>query len=106
MQAHAARQQVGRNAEIPSSHLGAAFRPSRPERTSGRMVMTDRITETLCAELRARAAVGRRKYGVTLGDAALTQREVLQHAKEEALDLAAYLQRAIDELDRQAGSFW
>lgn len=68
--------------------------------------MTDRITDALVAELRARAAVGRRKYGVTLGDAALTQREVLQHAKEEALDLAAYLQRAIDELDRQAGSFW
>ena len=67
--------------------------------------MMDRITDALITELRARAAVGRRKYGVTLGDAALTQREVLQHAKEEALDLAAYLQRLIDEQDKQ-GNFW
>lgn len=61
--------------------------------------MTDRITDALITELRVRAAVGRRKYGVTLGDAPLSLRQTLQMAKEEALDLAAYLQRAIDELD-------
>lgn len=66
--------------------------------------MTDRITRTLQAELEARAARGVAKYGVTLGDAPLSLRDVLVHAKEEALDLAAYLQRAIDEIDR--GSFW
>lgn len=68
--------------------------------------MTDRITRTLQAELEARAARGVVKYGVTLGDAPLSLRDVLVHAKEEALDLAAYLQRAIDDLDQQAGSFW
>lgn len=68
--------------------------------------MTDRITRTLQAELEARAARGVMKYGTTLGDAPLSLRDVLQHAKEEALDLAAYLQRAIDDLDRQAGGFW
>lgn len=68
--------------------------------------MTDRITRTLQAELEARAARGVVKYGVTLGDAPLSLRDVLTHAKEEALDLAAYLQRAIDDLDRQAGSFY
>lgn len=67
--------------------------------------MTDRITDALVAELRARAAVGRQKYGVTLGDAPLSLRETLQMAKEEALDLAAYLQRLIDEQDKQ-GNFW
>lgn len=68
--------------------------------------MTDRITRALQAELEARAARGLMKYGVTLSDAPLSLRDTLQHAKEEALDLAAYLQRAIDDLDRQAGSFW
>jgi hypothetical protein len=68
--------------------------------------VTDRITEALCAELRARAALGVRKYGTTLADAPLTPRQVLKHAQEEALDLAAYLQRLIDDIDAQAGSFW
>lgn len=67
--------------------------------------MTDRITRTLQAELEARAARGLLKYGVTLGDAPLSLRETLQMAKEEALDLAAYLQRLIDEQDKQ-GNFW
>jgi hypothetical protein len=66
----------------------------------------DRITEALCAELRSRAAVGVRKYGTTLADAPLSTRQVLQHAKEDALDHAAYLQRLIDDIDAQAGSFW
>jgi len=67
--------------------------------------MTDRITAALTAELHARAARGLSKYGVTLADAPLSRRDVLQHAKEEALDLAAYLQRLIDEEDKQ-GNFW
>lgn len=67
--------------------------------------MTDRITEALQAELEARAARGLAKYGVTLADAPLSRRDVLVHAKEEALDLAAYLQRLIDEEDKQ-GNFW
>lgn len=68
--------------------------------------MTDRITEALTAELHARAARGLSKYGVTLADAPLSLRDALQMAKEEALDQAAYLQRAIDEIDRQSGGFW
>ena len=56
----------------------------------------DPITATLCAELQARAARGLSKYGVTLADAPLTTREVLQHLKEELLDAAAYIQRLID----------
>lgn len=49
------------------------------------------------AELvRQRAAVGLRKYGVTVSDNPLTRRQWLRHAQEEALDLAVYLQRLID----------
>lgn len=56
----------------------------------------DPITDALCAELRARAEFGLRKYGVTVADAKLPRRQWLQHAKEEALDMAVYLQRLID----------
>ena len=68
--------------------------------------MTDTITPALQAELQARAAVGMKKYGVSLSGAPLSLRDALQMAKEEALDQAAYLQKAIEEIDRTAGGFW
>lgn len=55
----------------------------------------DPITEALAAELHARAARGEVKYGVSVTNNPLTPREWLQHAKEEALDLATYLERLI-----------
>lgn len=55
--------------------------------------MTDPITEALAAELHRRAAVGLRKYGVSVTNNPLTPAQWLQHAKEEALDLATYLER-------------
>lgn len=60
------------------------------------------ITDRLCTELRARADRGVQKYGVTLDAAKLTPEQILQHAKEEALDLAAYLQKQIDALQARA----
>lgn len=63
--------------------------------------MTDRITAALCAELRSRADVGFHKYKVRLGDAGLSRRQLLQHAKEEALDMAAYLQALIEMEDAE-----
>lgn len=56
----------------------------------------DPITATLCAELESRAALGLRKYGISVADRPLSRRAWLQHAKEEALDFAVYLQRLID----------
>ena len=58
--------------------------------------MTEPITAALCAELQVRADVGFRKYGVSVSQSPLTRVQWLQHAKEEALDLAVYLQRLID----------
>ena len=55
----------------------------------------DPITEALAAELHARAARGVIKYGVSVTNNPLTPREWIQHAKEEALDLATYLERLI-----------
>jgi hypothetical protein len=58
--------------------------------------VTEPITAALCAELQVRADVGFRKYGVSVPQSPLTRVQWLQHAKEEALDLAVYLQRLID----------
>lgn len=56
-------------------------------------------TQKLCNELRQRREMGLQKYGTTLQDAGLTHRQLLQHAKEEALDLAEYCQAMIDKID-------
>ena len=54
------------------------------------------INDRLINEIKERRGMGLKKYGVLLKDAPLTRRELLQHAKEEALDLAEYLQTLID----------
>lgn len=54
-------------------------------------------TDKLAAELFARRNMGLNKYGTTLTDAGLTRKQLLQHAKEEALDMAEYLQALIDK---------
>lgn len=53
------------------------------------------IAEAVASDIRTRAEVGLRKYGVTLERTDLNRREWLQHAYEEALDLACYLRRLI-----------
>ena len=47
--------------------------------------------------------MGINKYGTTVAENPLSLREWLVHAKEEALDQAIYLQRAIEEIDAQEG---
>lgn len=53
------------------------------------------IEERVIAEIRKRRREGLRKYGVGLERTDLTRLEWLQHAKEEALDFALYLERLI-----------
>lgn len=48
-----------------------------------------------------RSIVGLAKYGVTTDNNPLSLRAWLQHALEEALDMANYLQAAITELDKK-----
>tara|TARA_S200002703_G_scaffold67586_2_gene58784 strand:- start:3664 stop:3852 length:189 start_codon:yes stop_codon:yes gene_type:complete len=57
-------------------------------------------TDKLAAELYERRKMGLNKYKVHLEDAGLSHRQLLQHAKEEALDFAEYLQTQIDMIDR------
>lgn len=60
----------------------------------------DAVVEANVNMLRMRSNVGVGKYGMTLTDNRAPLREWLQHALEETLDKANYLQRAIMEIDR------
>ncbi|MBK7363097.1 MAG: hypothetical protein IPJ01_12475 [Micavibrio sp.] len=55
----------------------------------------------VCQLIARRQQLGIAKYGQTVANNPLELRAWLQHALEEALDLAVYLQRAIDEIDAQ-----
>jgi hypothetical protein len=55
-----------------------------------------RIEDEVCKRIQQRAEVGKRKYGVTMETASLSQLEWLIHAQEEAMDLAVYLQKLIE----------
>ena len=56
-----------------------------------------RIEDRVAAEILGRAALGKAKYGVTMDRQDLSTLEWLQHAKEEAMDLAVYLEKLIQE---------
>lgn len=56
--------------------------------------MLSRITQILIALLTKRDDLGRKKYGVTLDRRDLTHAQWLDHATEELLDAAGYLQAA------------
>lgn len=57
--------------------------------------MTSKITRNLIAELTQRDAHGRKKYGVTLDRTDLSLSQWLQHAKEELLDGAGYIEKML-----------
>lgn len=53
----------------------------------------------VCDLIAQRQRLGVTKYGTTVAANPLSLRQWLQHGLEEALDLAVYLQRSIEELD-------
>jgi hypothetical protein len=53
----------------------------------------------VCLDIIARQQKGIVKYGLTVEQNPLSHKEWLQHAYEEALDMAIYLRRAIEEID-------
>ncbi len=63
--------------------------------------MPDGTEARICTEIAARQQMGINKYGATVAETPLSLREWLVHAKQEALDQAIYLQRAIEEIDAQ-----
>ena len=56
------------------------------------MTIADRVAK----DLKAREVLGINKYGVELGAANLSERELIRHAYEEAMDLASYLRALLD----------
>jgi len=56
------------------------------------------IEAEVCMDITARQMLGIAKYGATVKDNPLTQKQWLQHAYEETLDLAIYLKRAMMEM--------
>ncbi|AMW36145.1 hypothetical protein [Xanthomonas phage XAJ2] len=63
----------------------------------------DEVVEANRLLLLQRSQTGINKYGVTLAAAGLTRRQLLQHALEEALDLANYLQAELMRIDADGG---
>lgn len=59
------------------------------------------IEEKVVAQIRNRAELGLNKYGVTMDRGDLSIHEWLQHAKEEAMDLAVYLTKLQEELSNE-----
>jgi hypothetical protein len=54
------------------------------------------IVDAVKEDLDRRAALGLKKYGVSLERTDLTETDWIQHAYEEALDLSCYLRRLIE----------
>lgn len=59
---------------------------------------TDSIVDSVIDEHIARAKMGKEKYNNTLDRTDLSVIDYLQHAKEEAMDLALYLEKTIQML--------
>jgi hypothetical protein len=55
------------------------------------------LLESVMRDLRMREKKGYETYGTTMDRTDLTQQEWLQHAYEEALDLALYLKKIIKQ---------
>ena len=60
-------------------------------------VVKDEITKAVILDLATRAKRGLKKYDTTLGEN--NHQNMLQHAYEEALDLAQYLKKEITTLN-------
>lgn len=56
---------------------------------------TDPINQAVIDKIAGRASVGRKKYGVTMARADLSELEWLELAQQEAMDLAVYLEKLI-----------
>jgi len=72
---------------------------NRFEAPNTRTVMkTDSIVDSVIDEHIKRAEMGKNKYNNTLDRTDLSVLDYLQHAKEEAMDLALYLEKTIQML--------
>jgi hypothetical protein len=61
--------------------------------TTNNQIKEDSIVEAIRTQLKDRSDVGIRKYNTTLVRTDLSLLDWLEHAKQEALDFALYLER-------------
>ena len=54
----------------------------------------------VCLDIAKRQSLGMQKYKISVEANPLRTRDWLQHAYEEALDMAIYLKRTIEEIDK------
>ena len=57
-----------------------------------------RFEEQVCAKIRERAKVGKRKYGVTMERDDLNLHDWLTHLQEELMDAAVYVERLMEDV--------
>jgi hypothetical protein len=55
------------------------------------------VYKEVISDLISREKMGRAKYGTTVDNANLSEKEWMQHAYEEALDFAIYLKRMMSK---------
>lgn len=67
--------------------------------------LPSKVVQANIDALTSREALGLRKYGHTLDRRDLNHRDFLQHGLEEALDLANYLQAAIQRSDTSTRAY-
>jgi hypothetical protein len=60
-----------------------------------------KIEDKVCDKILERSKVGESKYGTTMERVDLSRLDWLIHAQEEAMDLAVYLQKLIDEEEKK-----
>lgn len=58
-----------------------------------------KIEEEVCFKILKRSEIGKKKYGTTMERDDLMPLDWLKHAQEEAMDLAVYLEKLIQELE-------
>lgn len=66
-----------------------------------RPYLNDNIVVSVLERIKTRADEGMSKYGVPMTREDVDTLQWLRHAQEEALDLAIYLERIIDDLEKK-----
>lgn len=65
--------------------------------TEGEQLRVKDCEQEVMRKIAERKRLGLAKYGVSVADSPQTRMEFLQHAQDEAMDLAIYLERLMQE---------
>ena len=93
------------NVGYKNASLNGGYRESRAhephwaDKLPGLTHKDDPIVMKVLEKVQNRSDAGMKKYGVSMARPDVTTVEWLRHAQEEALDLAVYLERCINDLE-------